>query len=117
MKIEDIARVCYEANAAYCRGLGDNSFGPWEVAPDWQRSTVIKGVEFTRDNPGASHSASHDSWLAEKTRTGWKYGPVKDVGKKEHPCVVPFDQLPEEQKLKDVLFQGVVRALLPSLTA
>jgi hypothetical protein len=76
--------------------------------------SAIKGVEFTRTHPDAPASASHDSWLEEKRATGWRYGPVKDPEKKEHPCFVPYEQLPVEQRRKDHLFQAVVRALSSS---
>jgi hypothetical protein len=111
MKPEDIARVCHEVNRGYCAALGDTSQVPWEEAPDWQRQSAIKGVEFNLANPDAPPSHSHDSWLAEKRATGWKYGPVKDAEKKEHPCFVPYEELPAEQKAKDYLFKATVRAL------
>lgn len=107
----EIARVCHEVNRAYCASIGDLSQPAWEDAPEWQRQSAITGVKFTIDNPDAKPSASHESWLAEKKRDGWKYGPVKDPAKKEHPCFVPYEQLPAEQKSKDYLFQAVVRAL------
>ena len=65
------------------------------------------------DNPDAPPSASHESWLAVKEADGWKYGEVKDPENKEHPCFVPYEQLPEEQKAKDHLFKAVVEALKP----
>ena len=36
---------------------------------------------------------------------------VKDAERKEHPCCVPYDALPVEQKTKDYLFRAVVHAL------
>jgi hypothetical protein len=55
---------------------------------------------------------SHNSWLAEKRRDGWVYGPVKNPKAKQHPCCVPYEDLTEEQKRNDVLFLAVARALL-----
>lgn len=112
MNVELIAKVCHEANRAYCKALGDGSQLPWDEAPEWQRKSAVLGVEFIRDNPDAKPSASHESWLAEKERDGWKYGPEKDPELKEHPCFVPYDELPTEQKAKDYIFGGVARALL-----
>jgi hypothetical protein len=106
-----IARACHEVNRAYCASLGDHSQPAWEDAPEWQRTSAIKGVEFTLANPEAGPSASHESWLAEKAADGWKYGPVKNPETKEHPCFVPYDELPVEQKAKDYLFQAVVRSM------
>lgn len=106
-----IARICHNVNRAACAAFGDYSQPTWENAPEWQQKSAINGVEFVLANPDAQESASHDSWLAEKKANGWKYGAVKDPDKKEHPCFVPYDALPPEQKLKDYLFQAVVRSL------
>jgi hypothetical protein len=111
MKTEQIAKVCHEANRAYCETLGDTSQPRWEDAPEWQRTSAMNGV-LAVGNPLAKPSDSHDSWLAEKRATGWKYGPVKDPAKKEHPCFVPFEELPPDQQVKDHLFLAVARALL-----
>ena len=37
-------------------------------------------------------------------------GPVKDADRKEHPCFVPYDELPADQKAKDYMFCGIVEA-------
>jgi hypothetical protein len=115
MTVSDIAKVCHEANRALCAGLGDNSQLSWEESPQWQIDSAIKGVEFNLANPDAPASSSHDSWLEEKRATGWKYGPVKDSEKKEHPCFVPYEALPLDQQAKDHLFKAVVAALTPLL--
>ena len=39
-------------------------------------------------------------------------GPVKDPEKKEHPCFLPYDELPLSQRIKDYLFTAVVEAAL-----
>lgn len=111
MTVEQIARVCHEANRAYCLALGDDSQPTWDDAPEWQRTSAINGVRFHLDNPTAGPSASHESWYDEKVAAGWIYGPVKDPAKREHPCMVPFHELPAEQRLKDSLFVAVAQAL------
>lgn len=107
----NIARVCHQTNKAHCENHGDFSQLNWEDAPEWQQDSAIKGVRFHMENPDATASASHESWLKEKTETGWKFGPVKDAEKKEHPCFVPFGELPPVQQAKDKLFKAVVDAL------
>jgi hypothetical protein len=107
--MNDIARVCHEANRAYCLALGDTSQLPWNESPDWQRSSAQLGVENALT--GASPEQSHESWLAEKAANGWKYGPVKDADAKTHPCFVPYADLPADQRAKDALFVAIVNAL------
>lgn len=116
MDFFSIAKVCHEANRALCAGLGDNSQLPWEEAPQWQRDSAVNGVRFNVENPDAPASASHDSWLEEKRLAGWKFGPVKDADLKEHPCYVPYEELPKEQQAKDHLFKATVAALAPLLS-
>lgn len=117
MKEADIilacARAAHEVNRAYCIVLGDGSQPSWEEAPDWQRRSALQGV--TGALNGATPEQSHESWLAEKYATGWKYGPVKDPEKKEHPCFVPYAELPPEQRQKDLLFVTTVRAMAAAL--
>lgn len=110
--LELIARMCHETNRAYCEACGDYSQPTWDSAPDWQKKSAINGVLFHAEHPDAQPCDSHNSWLAEKTRDGWKYGPVKDAEKKEHPCFVPYEELPFEQQTKDHLFGAICDTLL-----
>jgi hypothetical protein len=111
MQVSDVARVCHEVNRQYCLATGDSSQPSWEDAPEWQKSSAVNGVRFHLDNPEASPSASHECWLAQKEAEGWKYGAVKNPETKEHPCFVPYDQLPVEQRAKDYIFSSIVREL------
>lgn len=117
MQVEDVARICHEANKAYCFGIGDTSQPSWEDAPEWQKQSAVKGVEFhlvaLRAGNRPSPSASHEAWLNEKRRDrgGWKWGPVKNPDTMEHPCFLPYDELPPEQRGKDYVFAGIVESL------
>lgn len=113
MTIEDIARVCHEANRGLCEANGDRSQKPWDDADGWQRSSALVGVDFALEHPDVPDSAQHDAWMNDKIRDGWKYGAEKDAEAKTHPCLVPFDELPPEQRAKDTLFRAVVKALAP----
>ncbi len=107
--IEAAARAAHEINRAYCSALGDCSQVPWDEAPGWQKESARKGAALHLSGD-ASPAASHEAWLEEKARAGWKYGPVKDPAKKEHPCFLPFEDLPREQQAKDHLFRAAVLA-------
>ena len=66
---------------------------------------------FAMQNSDASPSAQHEAWMRDKVADGWVYGPVKDADAKTHPCMVPYDQLPPEQRVKDHVFKAIVNAL------
>ena len=44
---------------------------------------------------------THDQWALQRMAEGWVYGPERDDLKKEHPCLVPYDQLPDSEKVYD----------------
>jgi hypothetical protein len=111
LDVDVIAKTCHEANRALCEAQGDTSQVSWEDAPAWQRDSAVGGVKFCIANPHAPPSANHDAWLEEKRATGWKYGPIKDARDKTHPCFVPYEELPPDQKAKDYVFKAIVGAL------
>jgi hypothetical protein len=111
MNIEEIAIVCHQANKALCEVNGDFSQNDWDSAPQWQRDSARNGVVFRIQNPNGHPSLQHEAWSADKIKEGWVYGEVKDAEKKTHPCLVPYEQLPEFQQKKDALFQAIVDAL------
>lgn len=111
MTKENVAQICHEANKGLCATQGDFTQTEWAIAPEWQKDSAIMGVEFHLANPDANAEDSHNSWLKVKEDDGWKYGPVKNPDLKEHPCFLPFGELPESQQAKDHLFKGIVHAL------
>lgn len=110
-KVLMIAKVCHEANKAYCESIGDYSLKPWENCPEWQKQSSINGVRFKLKNLNATPEDMHNFWMQERYATGWKYGTVKDEVKKEHPCMVSYNLLPPEQRAKDHIFGSIVKSL------
>ena len=43
----------------------------------------------------------HEVWARTRLDQGWTYGPQRDDAAKLHPCLVPYDDLPEEEKVYD----------------
>lgn len=41
---------------------------------------------------------THDVWAAGRIREGWAYGPERSTARKTSPCLVPYGQLPENEK-------------------
>jgi len=44
---------------------------------------------------------THDIWAQQRFSEGWKYGAKRNDKLKEHPCLVPYENLPESEKEYD----------------
>ena len=44
---------------------------------------------------------AHENWAQQRLRDGWRYGPSRDDARKEHPCLVPYEQLPGSEMVYD----------------
>ena len=40
----------------------------------------------------------HEVWAQGRISQGWTYGPERSDTLKTHPCLVPYEDLPEEEK-------------------
>ena len=40
----------------------------------------------------------HEVWAKSRMEQGWVYGPERNDSDKTHPCLVPYEQLPEVEK-------------------
>ncbi|ADQ52942.1 hypothetical protein CL89_gp255 [Aeromonas phage PX29] len=112
LTVEQIAKVCHETCRCYNLLLGDDSLRSWSESEDWQKESCIIGVKSILQNPDMTPEESHNGWLAVKRADGWKYGEIKDSVLKTHPCVVEYDELPMEQRIKDELFVSIVTSLM-----
>jgi hypothetical protein len=111
LTIEDVARVCHEANRALQLATGDPTPSPaWDDAPDWQRVSALNGIQAALS--GATPEQLHEEWCQEKAAGGWVYGETKDAEARTHPCMVAYADLPVGQQAKDAVFGAIVGALL-----
>jgi hypothetical protein len=43
----------------------------------------------------------HDVWAETRIRDGWSYGPTRNDERKELPCLVAYEELPESEREYD----------------
>lgn len=107
---EHIAYVAYNVNRALQEAIGETPAPHWEEATEEAKQSILRGVVFAlRYN--ATPEQQHDAWVQDKFKNGWSHGAVKSEEDKTHPNLVPYNALPEMQRVKDSLFQAVVRSL------
>ncbi len=71
-------------------------------------------LEFSRDEVEVMAAKEHERWANVKLRAGWHRGSTNVTAQKKHLCLVPYAELPEEEKEKD---RNAVRAIPKFLAA
>jgi hypothetical protein len=62
------------------------------------------GVKLSDDIEGLTEllaSNAHDIWARQRMAEGWRYGPERNDSRKEHPSLVPYEELSESEKEYD----------------
>jgi hypothetical protein len=59
-------------------------------------SKLLELTEFLAKN-------AHENWARQRLTDGWRYGPCRDDSTREHPCLVPYEKLPESERQLDRL--------------
>lgn len=106
-----IAKVVHQANQAFRSVMGQEPGPDWVQCTDEQQHTTMLGVEAVLDDPRISAADLHQHWVQDMAAKGWTWGPVKDAGLKQHPCMVEYHELPPYERYKDKLFSAIVHAL------
>lgn len=110
LSVTGIAKVCHEANRAVQQYTGEAVNPHWDALDEELKQSAIDGVRGVIS--GNTPEQSHENWCQFKLDHGWTYGEVKDMELKQHPCLVDYDALPAEQKLKDHVFVAIVKSLI-----
>lgn len=77
----------------------------WEERDESFKIQFIKTIaKQCSDDKFKSAEAAHDSWWRAYKRMGWKYGTERNIDKKTHPDMIPFNDLPESERDKDEIF-------------
>lgn len=110
---EDLARICHEAHLALRIGLNKSADDAhFDALPQWRKDLVIGEVRMIRE--GRSHAEVHQAWADQLREQGWRWGIYRDVQLKQHPNLVPYDQLPvaEQAKVRQA-FRIVLTHVMP----
>jgi len=116
MEIAEVAQTCHEANRVVQAINGDVVAEGWDILPIDQQERIMNGVTLKLKHPETTPAQMHENWLADMRADGYTVGPIIDHQNRQHPCLVDYDDLPLEQKIKDDLFSGIVGSLRDYVT-
>ncbi len=109
------ARAAYEAVRAYRLGKHDLSMAPYDQASDEALRQALLEVQGVVS--GQHGRELHRLWSEKATKDGWHYGETLNEEKKEHPDLRPYETLPEIPRMRDMITERVVMAILYALGA
>jgi len=121
MDFETITKFIYEAARKEAE-WSKRSIVPeaWEDRDEKFKKQMIDVVRrYIESDQLPSPEEAHNSWMKAYLDMGWKYGEARDTEKKTHPDLLPFDQLPRDERDKDAIFLSLVwlvKSLLNSTT-
>lgn len=64
----------------------------------------LQGIELSEDLQELTEKLAkntHENWAKQRIKDGWKYGVKRDDTKKEHPCLIAYEDLSEKEKEYD----------------
>lgn len=107
-----IAKAAHYANALVCDVLNDGMEPlPWEATTEDYKNILINDVAMVLSTPNPTPEQYHENWLKVKRSEGWIYGEKKNDETKEHPFLVPYNQLTVNQRVNYSVFVSFVKSL------
>ena len=110
LTMEDVVRISsklvHALNNSICALNGEEQV-EWEDAPAYMREGLQMAIKHGFEK-GVDPRQGHEDWMASRIAQGWTLGPVKSIENKVSPCLIPYDDLPYEQRVKDSIRAGVV---------
>ena len=99
---EQLSEDLKGANRSFADGIGAKlEAAGCALVPAPLTATNGGGFSFTDAEVEDLAMMEHDRWVRDKERDGWHYGPERNDEQKLHPLMVPWEELPDEQRDKD----------------
>lgn len=84
----------------------------WEGISQDSRDMAVRAVESIMAGDPLTAEAGHELWMRLKIEAGWTCGPFC-FENRTHPCIMPFDDLPISEKLKDQTWAALTELFRP----
>lgn len=113
MKVEDIARICHEANRTLRGILGEEQKDSWDELTEAQKQGSVEGVKYFLNL--WQRGVRQGPLVAELMHANWAISMAKQ-GVTDHPNLVSYSDLPDEQRIKDFLFAGICATFVGAMS-
>ncbi len=97
-----IAEIIHSVSSLIPRPDG-SEVGSWQDLPDTFKKNAENAVIQIMNSSSHSPEDLHNLWMKPLVNGGWSQGPY-DRENKTHPCLIPFEELPESEVLKDEIW-------------
>ena len=116
--IDEAGIFAFNVNMAYSTAIGTEAKNLPKRYRELSEEELVKVREAIEKHfiSDVDPEESHEMWLNSKAELGWTYGEEKNEELKTHPCIMPYNDLPAEQKVKDVLFKESIRSFAEFMT-
>ena len=105
----EIAAIIHGATSVIPR-LDGSCVLKWEEMDDNHQQLAANAVKEIYSNPLKSAEEYQNLWMKLKIEDGWSLGNF-DLDKKLHPSLLPFNELPESEIAKDLIWQSLTSVL------
>lgn len=109
--MQEIARVAHEGVCGLRQANGFGDCPPWEETTSEERQHAMQSVIAVIRQKSFDSEAIHARYVEEMKANGWTLGEKLDPVAKTSPLLVPFAELPLEQRQEDMVFRAIVLAL------
>lgn len=110
MNLKTITKVTTNAQAKVNELMTGKSRG-WDDLTEEEQNAAVTHVLMVANNPDATPENIHSSWMRRMHEWGYTPGPMVDNELKEHPLLVPFNELPYEVKVAYCMLYSLVNTL------
>lgn len=104
-----LAQSVHQANKIFSEQVLSEEKKDWALLDKDARNSLVNAVRKTLELKVEDPEQSHEMWLTEMVKSGWKYGEEYSETEKTHPCMVHYADLPQGQQTKDEIYLAILK--------
>lgn len=112
MNVKSVAKLLHSQNNVIKKLNGEKVlYEDFKDLPEEMSESLLIAIQTYLNNAEITPEQMHNKWLATRASNGWVYGDVISYEAKTHPNMVTYDELPFNQKIKDLALLNVLKII------